>query len=497
MMRPQRKILAVLVAAAMMLGCATEVGETEPAAPEGPPTEVVTLWSEHLELFMEYPALIAGRASESWAIHLTRLEGFRAVASGTVTLTFTGPDGQAHAVTAATPTRPGIYGPSVELPSAGAYDLVLGYDGEGIRDELWVGPVYVYASDVDLPTVPTEPETGIILLKEQQWVTPFGTVEVGERQVLDTRMAFGEVTAPDGGQVEVAAPVGGVATGGLNRTAPSVGTRVRRGDVLASLTSAEGESSWAALVARVEHLGREAQRLERLYAAQAVPARRLEEARHELTVARRELAALGDAADSGAVFRVRAPMDGIIVARALVPGTRVDAGDPLFTLAEQGTVWARFQVPAAEPALLAMVQGATFTVEGTEAWHQAGRRMATSQVVDSLRRTLAITFEVPNPSGLLRPGMLLQGHLLVGEGSTGVAIPAEAIRMEDGIPVAYVQVGGELFQRRVLSLGGSDGEWTRVQSGVNAGERVVVRGAYQVRLASLNPAAVSDHGHPH
>lgn len=497
MMRLPRTIVPGLAALAVALGCVREAGEAVPPEAEGPPTEVVTLWSEHLELFMEYPALIAGRASEPWAIHLTRLEGFQAAMAGSVTLTFTGSGGEVHEATALAPTGPGIFGPSVELPSAGTYDLVLRYEGEGLREEIWVGPVYVYGSDADLPTVPPEPETGIVLLKEQQWVTPFGTAEVGERLVRESRVAFGEVTTPDGGRVEVPAPVGGVVTSALNSAAPSVGTRVRRGEVLAQVTSAEGESSWAALLARVEHLGRETARLERLYAAQAVPARRLEEARHEWTVARRALEALGDAADSGAVFRVRAPRDGIIVERYLVPGSRVDAGDPLFSVAGQGSVWARFQVPAAEAALLDVTQGATFTVEGSGEWHRAGRRVAASHDVDPLRRTLAITFEVPSPSGLLRPGMLLQGHLLVGDGVSGTAIPAEAIRMEDGVPVAYVQVGGELFQRRVLRLGGSDGQWTLVESGVDAGERVVVRGAYQVRLASLNPAAVSDHGHPH
>ena len=93
--------------------------------------------------------------------------------------------------------------------------------------------------------------------------------------------------------------------------------------------------------------------------------------------------------------------------------------------------------------------------------------------------------------------MLAEGRLLIGAPLPGVSIPATAIQEEDGLSVAYVKVGGEAFLRRVLTLGPSDGEWTIVRSGIGAGEQVVTVGAYQVKLASLGDAEISDHGHPH
>ena len=80
---------------------------------------------------------------------------------------------------------------------------------------------------------------------------------------------------------------------------------------------------------------------------------------------------------------------------------------------------------------------------------------------------------------------------------TGVAVPTEAILDEDGLSVVYVKLGGEAFQRRIVEPGPSDGSWTIVLSGVVNGEQVVAAGAYQVRLASLGEAEISDHGHPH
>jgi len=78
----------------------------------------------------------------------------------------------------------------------------------------------------------------------------------------------------------------------------------------------------------------------------------------------------------------------------------------------------------------------------------------------------------------------------------GVVIPSSAVLDEDGRPIAYVQVEGERFEKRGLTLGGTSGDQTLVRSGIKDGERVVTGAAYQVRLASLS-TSVPAHGHEH
>ena len=62
--------------------------------------------------------------------------------------------------------------------------------------------------------------------------------------------------------------------------------------------------------------------------------------------------------------------------------------------------------------------------------------------------------------------------------------------------MAYVQTEGESFERRLLVLGATDGNYTLVERGVEAGEYVVTKGAYQVYLASLNTSEIGE-GHAH
>jgi membrane fusion protein, heavy metal efflux system len=77
-----------------------------------------------------------------------------------------------------------------------------------------------------------------------------------------------------------------------------------------------------------------------------------------------------------------------------------------------------------------------------------------------------------------------------------LSVPGAAIVEEDGRPIAFVQLSGETFEKRDLELGIRDGNQVQVLSGLTEGERVVTKGAYAVRLASVS-SAIPAHGHVH
>ena len=154
-------------------------------------------------------------------------------------------------------------------------------------------------------------------------------------------------------------------------------------------------------------------------------------------------------------------------------------------------------MPASRAGSLANLAGATFSPEGSDEALRADRIVAVGSTLDPVRRTVPVTVEVDNRSGVLKAGMLVTGRLLAGEAESAVAVPAEAVRDEDGLLVAYVQIGGETFERRAVEVGATDGLWTIIRSGVRRGEHVVTRGAYSIKLSSLNTSEISDHGHPH
>lgn len=472
---------------------------------------VVTTWTDSLELFMEHPPQVAGTAGDPWAIHLTRLDGWGPVREGSLTLYFTGPEGSAHTVRSDAPARPGLFTPAPTLPVAGDYRLEMVLESRGRRHEIPAGRVTVYASEADLP----HPEEGtaaggITFPKERQWEIPFGVAEVRRRPVPASIRASGELTATADGMARISAPVTGLveARGGAT---PAPGTWVEKGDVLAVLAPTDADASYARLRGRVEALEREVARAERLVEAEAIAEKRLVEARHELSVVRSALEAIGgepppgtpaagagDGGGDGYRFHLRSPVTGVVSERRLSPGQRVEAGERVFTVVDPRTLWLRLQVPADEAARASRATGATFRVEGSRTTHRAASVVSAGDVIDPESRTLPVILRVDNADRRLKVGMLARARLLVGDTVTGPALPNEAIRDEEGLEVAYVEAGGETFERRVLELGPTDGEWTLVRSGVSPGERVVTEGAYQVHLASTGgDEAAAGHGHPH
>jgi RND family efflux transporter MFP subunit len=496
--------LGAVLAALVLTACGGSGGGPSEAEDHEHAGAVVTTWTDSLELFMEYPPQVAGMPGDPWAIHLTRLEGWRPVGEGSLTLFFTGPDGSAHTVRAEAPSRPGIYTPAPTLPAPGDYRLAMVLESGGRRHEIPAGRVTVHASEGDLPHSDEETVGGeITLLKEQQWEIPFRVAEVRRRPVAASIRATGQLTAPDDRTARISAPVTGlVEIRGGGTALP--GRWVEEGDVLAVLAPTDADASYARLRGRVESLEREVSRAERLVEVEAIAEKRLVEARHELSVARSALAAIGgeapDAADEreGYRFYLRSPITGVVSERRLSPGQRVEAGERVFTVVDPRTLWLRLKVPADEAARAAGATGASFRVEGSEALHRATSVVAVGDVIDPDSRTLPVILGVDNADRELKVGMLGRARLFVGDTVSGPAVPNEAIRDEDGMKVAYVETGGETFERRVLELGPSDGEWTLVRSGLSAGERVVTDGAYQVHLASAGgDEAATGHGHPH
>ncbi|MXW67222.1 MAG: efflux RND transporter periplasmic adaptor subunit [Gemmatimonadales bacterium] len=464
---------------------------------------VVTHWTESLELFVEYPPHVRDVRSEPWAIYLTWLEDWKPVREGRLVLLLRGPGGAREEIVLQAPATPGVYAASPTLTETGTWRADLTLTARGADHAIPVGQLEVFTSEEALPHDEEQPLPGLIALpKEEQWAMPFEVAVAETRRIPNSIPVTGEVTAPAGGLAHVSTPVEGLLL--VQGPSPAPGERVREGETLALIAPTSLDDSYARMRADVVEAEREADRAERLFAAGAIAERRLEEARHNLEVARAAFEAVGgirsadeDGGSDPHVYRLRSPIGGVIADRHVAPGEHVAVGTHAFTVVRPDTLWFVARVPARHAEAAGKVRGAWFTVEGATRALAADRVVSVGSIIDAGSRALPIRFAVANPDGVLKVGMLAEGHVLLGEPVEGVAVPTPAILDEDGLSVVYVKVGGEAFQRRVVETGPSDGSWTIVHSGVASGEQVVAVGAYQVRLASLGDVEISDHGHPH
>lgn len=500
MINTDKVLLVGLLSGTLVLsqaGCGAESLADETAATHTHSGGSITIWTDSVELFFEHPPLVVGDEGEPWAVHLTDIRTFRPVEEGSLTLRFVAPSGNERLVVEQSPSRPGVYAPAPSFSEPGMYDLTMELEGAQVSDVIFVGPVLVYATEADIPELPEEEPVGISFLKEQQWPIEFETVAATTREIPRSIPASGRIIPVAGRTALVSAPVDGLIRADANRLAPPPGKWVTESQTLAVLSPVGDDNAYAVQVASEQRLARELARAERLHAVGAIPEKRLEETRRDLEVARAALAAIGAPVDGTYELALRAPIAGVIDERHVAAGQRVSAGDLLFSITDPRTVWMRFNVPANDAGRASATSGATFSVEGSSRVYRTSRVISIGNGIDPERRTLPVIVEIGNADLSLRRGMLGDGLLLLGDPVSGLAVPSSAVRDEDGTSVAYVQIGGETFERRAVRVGPSDREWTLVESGISRGERVVTLGAYQVKLASLNTSELSDHGHVH
>lgn len=493
-------------------------------APEDPrPAVTVTLYQAPLELFMEYPALVAGQGSPLVA-HFTDTrdpEGFRVVTRGRVVATLRYRDGQVAEFAADELLRDGIFKPVVTPPRPGPAQLTLTLTGEQVEGRIDVGDVVVHPSvDAAVAAEPEEAaggEQSVPYLKEQQWKTTYATAVAAPAPLRGSVRVFGEIVAAAGRRVELNASVDGRVepAGAIARA----GQAVTQGEVLVTLVSG-GPAGGADRPALELELGRaraerglaerELKRVDELFAARAVPERALDTARVAVETARArersanaQLAAFrgaqGNAGDArGAVFEVRAPFDGVVSETSVMPGGWVEAGTPLLTVLDTREVWLEARVPEQDLAALDELSGAGFTTADAAAEIALGieQRATLRPTLDPRTRTAALLFVLPNADGRWMPGQSARVSLYTRPVEGGVVVPRAAVIDDNGQDTVYVMEGGESFFKRRVELGVRDGDRVQVLRGVAAGERVISRGAYEVKL-STTAGAIPAHGHAH
>lgn len=506
-------VSVILLVCSVALGCRKDAPAAVPPDDEGPEPLSVTRWTEKTELFAEYPSLVVGQTSR-FAIHLTTLEPFKAVTDGTLEVQLRGADGRVESFSAKGPSRPGIFGVDVRPTGPGKCELFIAWRSPAMSDTHSVGSVEVF-QDAATAAAAAPVDAGseaISFLKEQQWALDFATAVVAQKPLRASLRVPGEIVPAPGGEADVLAPIDGRLVSAVSLAA---GALVTRGQELARIQPPPGapadlpqlERGRTQATTALESATRDRERAERLVAAGAAPQKRLEEARTaeaqaaaSVRAAEAQLDQFNASRTAGAgstagAFVIRAPINGVIVRRGATLGMNVASGGPLFHLIDPSAVHVLGHIPEAQLERARMTTTAQIEVPNGAAMLPAGRVMSIGRVVDPQSRTVPITFAADNRMLGLAVGQAVFLHLLMNETAPSPVVPASALVDDAGRPIVFVQVEGESFERRPVTVGAREGGLVQV-SGVKAGEHVVTRGAHLVRLASLS-TSIPAHGHVH
>ena len=93
-------------------------------------------------------------------------------------------------------------------------------------------------------------------------------------------------------------------------------------------------------------------------------------------------------------------------------------------------------------------------------------------------------------------GSLTPVQIAMGDATQNTMIPVNALLEDYGSYSVIVQLSGEGFERRTVKIGKRNGKNVEILQGLEVGEVVVTKGAYQVKMASMSGSTPA-HGHEH
>jgi membrane fusion protein, multidrug efflux system len=183
---------------------------------------------------------------------------------------------------------------------------------------------------------------------------------------------------------------------------------------------------------------------------------------------------------------VRAPFSGVVGQRFVSVGDYLTTSTRLASLQTVHPQRASFQVPERYAAALKLGQRVVFRVAALPGKEYTGVVDFVDPVVQLPGRTITVKAEVANPKRELQAGMFIDARLATAVRPNAVVIPEDAILPIQGSNFVWVAKDGKATRREVV-LGVRTPGWVETQSGVEAGESVVVGG--QERLSEGAPVA--------
>src|SRR5690242_12198031 len=338
---------------------------------------------------------------------------------------------------------------------------------------------------------------------------------VSPQSIAGVIPATGKILVPEN-RVAVIGPVN---EGRIVRLYAGQGTRVRKGQKLADLESSDidqAEADYLKALADYENARRSStaevklaqenyDRAKLLYEQKITAGKNLQSAEHDLevakaaadssvngtkaalTAARRHLLilgindatidSLGKKTDLAAVFSLNSPIDGIVVERNATIGASVGTDASLFKIIDLSRVWVDANVFEKDLQRVKPGQEVKLTVPAFPQTTFSGRVIFVDSVVNPDTRTVNVRTEVANPDGRLKPDMFANVQIITDVNQAAISIPQSAVLNDDGKTIVFVAEGNG-YKKRQVQAGIQNNDRVEIVDGLNAGDKVVVKGNY-------------------
>ena len=196
---------------------------------------------------------------------------------------------------------------------------------------------------------------------------------------------------------------------------------------------------------------------------------------------------------------VNTPLGGYIKSINVKDGEYVTAGQAIATVSQNRRLVLCADVSEKHYAALRNITTANFKTPYDNQVHElkalAGRLLSAGKSATDNTFFIPVTFEFDNRGDII-PGSFVEVYLISTPMENVISLPLTALTNEMGYFYVYRQLDEEGYQKQEVQVGASNGKEIQILNGVHPGDRIVTKGAYQVKMASAS-AAIPGHTHEH
>jgi len=168
---------------------------------------------------------------------------------------------------------------------------------------------------------------------------------------------------------------------------------------------------------------------------------------------------------------------GYITQLDIQEGDYVMEGGTIVKLADLSTLWAEAQVYTSQLAEINNNSVAIVQLPGFEGKEIKGRIEFVNPEINPDTRINLIRISIPNPGNQLKPGMPAYVLLKSPQRKT-LTLPIDAVIRDGKGATVWIRTGAHSFKNKMVTVGLESDDRIEIKSGLNAGDEVVITGAY-------------------
>ncbi len=463
-----------------------------------------TSYNSSFELFAESDPFVTGQQSNVLS-HFSHLPGFKALEKGSVTLRLVTGDKEVSQ-TLNKPSRKGIYSFDIRPKSTGEAVLIFEIEHEGKTSEIRIPNQIVHDSQHEALHIVQQDELSrtntLVFTKEQSWKIDFATDFPRLESFGQVIKTPAQVQPAQGDEVQVAASINGIIKySGSNLTE---GQNVTNGQTLLSVSGsalAENNSTvrFNEAKSNYENAKADYERQVELAKDKIISERELQSSKNRYENSKALYENLSQNFSSSGQS-IKSPMSGFIRNIFVRNGEYVEVGQPIIAISQNKNLLIKAEVRQKFAPYLSSIKTAVLNSQNSKTNYTLeelnGKILSMGKSVGSDNFLIPVSLQIEN-NGAFIPGEFIELYLKAEGIGKSITVPNKAILEDQGVFYVFVQLNPELFEKREIKIGATDGIRTEVLGGLSEKERIITEGAIHVKLSQSSGTLDPHAGHVH